>query len=385
MLAGDPTVRSNMNTVESQAITWYWSVSFLCTSTTVTDSRVTISVADQPNPTTPNIEYVQCPYGLRAQIHFPSCWDGVNLDSADHKSHTAYPVGYDNAPCPTSHPVRIITIFYEVWFNVVPFNQLNDGGRFVLANGDPTGYGLHADFMNGWDSSVLSRAISTCTVGDGTLEACPVFENEGRIASQAEMDACSAPNPLPQDVVGPGQLLPNLPGCVAVTEGPAPATPADLVPGCVPAGSASESSTPVPSSLGTSTTTSAQNPTSTSPTPTPVVHLEDSGVSPPDAGSPGRASSSYSLNASSSTPGMSPPEATPASSPTPTDNNVKNSHPSSVLPGDDVKTENENESHHQGHCAAMPHSSHSAHHSTSSMAPRRRHHVKREHESPMFL
>ena len=99
----------------------------------------------------------------------PGCWDGVNLDSANHKSHMAFPAGVDNGLCPPSHPVHLITIFYEVLFNVAHFNGLNDGGRFVLANGDPTGYGLHADFMNGWDSSVLSRAVSTCTAASGQI------------------------------------------------------------------------------------------------------------------------------------------------------------------------------------------------------------------------
>ena len=32
-----------------------------------------------------------CPYGLRINNFFPTCWDGVNLDSPDHKSHVAYP------------------------------------------------------------------------------------------------------------------------------------------------------------------------------------------------------------------------------------------------------------------------------------------------------
>src|SRR5262249_38669487 len=33
-----------------------------------------------------------CPQGtgLRLHVRFPSCWDGKNLDSADHKSHMAY-------------------------------------------------------------------------------------------------------------------------------------------------------------------------------------------------------------------------------------------------------------------------------------------------------
>jgi hypothetical protein len=31
---------------------------------------------------------------LWARIAFPQCWDGVNLDSPDHKSHMAYPITF---------------------------------------------------------------------------------------------------------------------------------------------------------------------------------------------------------------------------------------------------------------------------------------------------
>jgi len=34
---------------------------------------------------------------------------------------------------------------------------------FVFANGDPTGYGYHADFAMGWEDGVLQKAISGCT------------------------------------------------------------------------------------------------------------------------------------------------------------------------------------------------------------------------------
>ena len=50
-----------------------------------------------------------CPDGLRAQVVFPSCWDGVNLDSDDHKSHMSYPLGTnaDSGDCPDTHPIKV--------------------------------------------------------------------------------------------------------------------------------------------------------------------------------------------------------------------------------------------------------------------------------------
>ena len=90
-----------------------------------------------------------CPNGLRAQIYFPSCWDGVNLESPD-QSHVAYPTQtYDNGPCPEGYPVRLISIFYEITWHTEQFADMwyGDGQPFVFSFGDPTGYGLHGDFV----------------------------------------------------------------------------------------------------------------------------------------------------------------------------------------------------------------------------------------------
>ena len=143
----------------------------------------------------------------------------------------AYPDGIDSGLCPPTHPHHLVSLFFEVWFNVAPFNDQDDGGRFVLANGDPTGYGLHGDFLNGWDRSVLERAVNVCTSDSGVIEECPVFANEDRFNSDAEMNSCSAPDPLPGDV-DVYNKVPYLPGCVEVTNGPEDANPDDLAPGC---------------------------------------------------------------------------------------------------------------------------------------------------------
>ena len=56
---------------------------------------------------------------MELNISFQSCWDGINLDSPDHKSHVAFPDGEgENAPCPSTHPVRIPRLdFFIRWFN----------------------------------------------------------------------------------------------------------------------------------------------------------------------------------------------------------------------------------------------------------------------------
>jgi len=62
-----------------------------------------------------------CAGGIRTTITFPTCWDGVNTDSADHKSHVTYPAtgSFESVgTCPSTHPIRLPQIMYEVMWQV---------------------------------------------------------------------------------------------------------------------------------------------------------------------------------------------------------------------------------------------------------------------------
>jgi hypothetical protein len=357
-----------------------------------------------------------CPNGLRAQVFFPGCWDGKNLDSPDHKSHMAYPDGIDNGLCPPSHPIHLVSLFYEVWFDVASFNSLNDGGRFVLANGDSTGYGLHGDFLNGWDNSVLSRAVAQCTANSGVIEDCPVFKNEGRFTDDSVMNSCAAKNPLPEEQTGPGALLSHLPGCVAVTDGPAPATPADLVPGCV-VGSGSVS--PIPSSSATSSASSSAAANSHNAATLVVVATPSQVSHSPSSSMPPMSAQPTTTTTTTTTTQMKP--APPSSSPSQSSHSSSSKHPmvakpthkmpahSSALPGQashssmsslpaliaqptttqmnpmnpapspsSSTTEAPN---HYGGCGVAPHSAFPTS-SMSSMLAHRRRHMKHGYRSP---
>jgi len=112
---------------------------------------------------------------MRAQVFFPSCWDGVHLDTPDHKSHVAYPANgaYNTGVCPESHPIALFSIFYEFFFETKAYTDL----KFAFANGDPTGYGYHGDFVMGWtDRAKLQTAHKDC-VGPST---CPTLGTQGR-------------------------------------------------------------------------------------------------------------------------------------------------------------------------------------------------------------
>jgi hypothetical protein len=92
---------------------------------------------------------------IRAHISFPSCWDGVNLDSWDHRSHMTYPT---SGICPSTHPVRIPKISFHVIYALK-----NGKGTYLSSDhGAPGGTTLHADFWNTWDQVVLQKAVTKC-------------------------------------------------------------------------------------------------------------------------------------------------------------------------------------------------------------------------------
>ncbi|KAK0204476.1 WSC domain-containing protein [Desarmillaria ectypa] len=152
MITGTPMLRTyDSSSYAQQAVT------FLCLDFTGTTTKFN-SIPPQA-----------CASGVRAQINFPSCWDGVNTDSADHKSHVAFlSGGPDSGTCQDpKFPVRLPRIFLEVYWATGDFENYRNQAKnptqpFVFSFGDPTGYGYHADFINGWDDGALQKAVDNC-------------------------------------------------------------------------------------------------------------------------------------------------------------------------------------------------------------------------------
>jgi hypothetical protein len=100
---------------------------------------------------------INCPGSYdRLHIVFPSCWDGVNLDSPDHRSHMAYP---DGAKCPDDHPIKVVRLSLHVHYE----GLTNGQGYQFAANPDGTRPGPHADFFNGWDQATLEHFVDICS------------------------------------------------------------------------------------------------------------------------------------------------------------------------------------------------------------------------------
>jgi hypothetical protein len=113
-----------------------------------------------------------CPKGGMViwTVFFPNCWNGRDLDSADHKSHMAVrgstwpPETRAPNGCPLTHPVQLFDLSYQIHF---PLGESDDVSRWRLASDSydwskPAGYSAHGDWWNGWDQDVLTLIKQGC-------------------------------------------------------------------------------------------------------------------------------------------------------------------------------------------------------------------------------
>ncbi|KAK6510292.1 hypothetical protein TWF481_005009 [Arthrobotrys musiformis] len=135
---------------------------------------------------------------LRADVHFPSCVN-PELDVEEWKHNSAYPSsnGQGGEDCPEGW-IHVPHVFMEVYWNTLKFKDMWQKGTgktpWVLSNGDTTGYSVHADFINGWDSETLAYLIDNCDPGHAGLASCPGLP--GGETSEDEMKACKLTCPL---------------------------------------------------------------------------------------------------------------------------------------------------------------------------------------------
>lgn len=106
--------------------------------------------------------------GPRLLVTFPDCWNGVDLDREDHRSHVSYSHG---GVCDDAYPVSIPQLQFAVDYPVVD----GDPADITLASGAT--YTAHADFWNTWDQPKLEQEVELCLVAQ---QVCGVSGGLGR-------------------------------------------------------------------------------------------------------------------------------------------------------------------------------------------------------------
>lgn len=103
---------------------------------------------------------------INAQIHFPNCLKvdakgNPVLSSPDHLSHT-YLAGEPTA-CPASHPYRIPTISYLLyWKNGTDGNGAGVSTWRLSSDTTTPGGSLHGDWLGGWNKKTAQNWIDGC-------------------------------------------------------------------------------------------------------------------------------------------------------------------------------------------------------------------------------
>jgi hypothetical protein len=107
-------------------------------------------------------------------VRWPFCWDGRNLDSANHKDHVVFPQAgpgfFYPGTCPSTHPVTLPRLFYRVHFStatvtgstsdIVLSSDISPAGATA-----PSGVSGHGDWFGGWNRDLLEGMVQRCILG----------------------------------------------------------------------------------------------------------------------------------------------------------------------------------------------------------------------------
>ncbi|HLL69738.1 MAG TPA: DUF1996 domain-containing protein [Micromonosporaceae bacterium] len=101
----------------------------------------------------------QCPSGqIVMNITFPQCWNGRDLDSADHKSHLVYAIPGRGCPAGT---IALPEVSYHVTYHVTGSAANLRLSSDMYRNG-AGGYSIHGDWFNGWDPAASEAWVKGC-------------------------------------------------------------------------------------------------------------------------------------------------------------------------------------------------------------------------------
>jgi hypothetical protein len=93
---------------------------------------------------------------LTFQLTFPDCWDGVHLDSPDHKSHVGG-TGPDGTCASGKFPVAIPSLSF-----VIGYPTSGSAAGFKLSSGNASS--MHGDAFFAWEDEALGSRVKNCIV-----------------------------------------------------------------------------------------------------------------------------------------------------------------------------------------------------------------------------
>lgn len=301
MIAGDPTVRNFTGPFPDEQLS-YWptdptdqfflqqrALGFNCLNYAKTPE------ASLYRHQFPDKDYMDanCVDGLRLELAFPSCGTGAK-DSANHKTHVAYPSLVKEGNCPEGFDVHYPFLFFETIWATNDFAGVD--GQFLISTGDPTGTSYHGDFIMGWESAdFLGQAIETCTDASGEVSDCPLFD------LQSDSDAAQCTFAMPADLEDDDCAGPRdgLPVGVPVQSGPQPATKYPVVGETAAASSSATSPASSQTSVSSIPTYASAKSTSSTAESAAIPTAYSSEVSAAAAAPATTAAPSYSAPASS--------------------------------------------------------------------------------------
>jgi hypothetical protein len=113
----------------------------------------------KPGPTNPNKRfYMHCGTNeATANVEFPDCWNGVDLDSADHRSHMKYSTG-NPASCPAGW-VPLPSLSMKVHYG----KNLPEGTATLSSGATNT---MHMDFMSAWVPERFQEVLEDCIIAN---------------------------------------------------------------------------------------------------------------------------------------------------------------------------------------------------------------------------
>jgi hypothetical protein len=112
----------------------------------------------------PTIPDCSPPNTLGLKVSYPRCWDGVNLDSADHKSHVVYASTSYPSQCPATHPKVLPTVTALMEWEL---SEPITGGWYLASDKHagmnvPGGTTFHGDWFGGWNKDVAKAFNDGC-------------------------------------------------------------------------------------------------------------------------------------------------------------------------------------------------------------------------------